>query len=201
MLELNTRCTPKDVLVGWYSTGSVIVTTDSPLHEFFARECTHPLHLAVDTGLLEPGKAVRAWVGSPVSLKESVVGTSFTPVAVTFAYSAAERVGLPLLTTTTPEPLPSDVAGLTGALGRLHALLSLGAEYAQAVVDGKVAPDPRLGRLLAEAVAAVPRMAPGAMSGLLSDGVQDVLLVMYLSNLTRTQLQLSDTLQMPIQGL
>ena len=201
MLELNTRCTPKDVLVGWYSTGSLIVATDAPLHEFFARECSHPVHLAVDTSLLEPGKAVRAWVGSAVSLKEAVVGTSFTPIAVTYAFADAEKAGLPLLTTTTPEPLPSDVAGLTGALGRLQALLQLGADYAQAVVDGKVAPDPSLGRLLAEAVAAVPRMAPGAMSGLFNDAVQDVLLVMYLSNLTRTQLQLSDSLHMPIQGL
>lgn len=200
MLELNVRCTPKDVLVGWYSTGAGVVAADALLHNFFSDSCAAPLHLAVDTGFLDPGRAVRAWVGAPVSVRGTVVGTSFMATRVTFAFAEAERAGLPLLTATSeaPAPLPADAAGLTAALGRLHGLLSDAARYAEDVAAGRARADPALGRLLSEACAAVPRLSKHSVDGMFADAVQDVLLVMYLSNLTRTQLALADKLGTPL---
>lgn len=199
MLELNLRVTPKDVLVGWYSTGAAVVAADAVLHNFFGDGAPNgALHLAVDTRFLDPDRAVRAWVGAPVALRGAVLGTSFVAVRLSFAFAEAERAGLPLLSATSPAPLPSDTAGLNAGLARLHALLELGAEYASAVAAGRARADPQLGRALSEAVHAVPRLSKAAVEGMFADAVQDVLLVMFLSNITRTQLVLADKLNTPL---
>ena len=216
LLQLNTRVSPKDVLVGWYSTGARITETDALLHvrsqlsrskrprsplatlqEFYSRECSSPVHLAFDTSFSSPSAAVRAWVGAPVSLRDTVVGTSFLQIPVVFSFADAQRVGVPLLAATQPTALPGETAGLALAVRRLHSLLELAHAYAQGVVDGRLKADAELGRLLAAAVAAVPRTSKAELESLFGDAIQDCLLVMYLSSLTRTQLQLADKLNTP----
>ena len=59
---------------------------------------------------------------------------------------------------------------------------------------GRRKPDPALGRFLADTVAGVPQLTPDELSQLSADSSQDLLLLMYLSSLTRTQLALADKL-------
>ena len=198
MLELQSRVSPKDVLVGWYSTGAALTETDALIHDFYGRECSLPLHLAFDTSFVDPQRAIRAWVGTAVSVSENVVGTSFVEVPVQHTFAEAQRVGLPLLTAVEPATLPGDAAGLAASVRRLHALLEMAHAYAEAVAEGKQKPNAALGRMLADAVAAVPRLPRSAFDSLFNDAVQDVLLLMYLSNLTRTQLQLAERLNTPV---
>ncbi len=198
MLELQARVSPKDVLVGWYSTGARITETDALIHDFYARECASPLHLAFDTGFVDQERAIRAWVGTALSVRDNVVGTSFVEVPVQHRFEDAQRAGVPLLSAVEPVPLPGDAAGLAASVRRLHALLEMAHTYADAVAEGRVKPDAALGRMLADAVAAVPRLPRGAFDALFNDAVQDVLLVMYLSNLTRTQLSLAERLNTPV---
>ena len=49
-------------------------------------------------------------------------------------------------------------------------------------------------------LASVPRMNAEAFSKLFNESVQDVLLVMYLANMTRTQLILADKLSIGTYG-
>lgn len=60
--------------------------------------------------------------------------------------------------------------------------------------SGKVKADPILGRLIADTVRSVPRIAPEELEQLVADDAQDALLIMYLANLVRTQLALADRL-------
>ena len=159
--------------------------------DFFGRECSAPVHLAVDTGFVDEARALRAWVGAPVALGEAVVGTAFSELPVEHVYADAERAGLPSLAAAggpeaTPQPLPNDLAGLDASVQRLHAMLELAHGYADGVVEGRLKANNAIGRFLADTVAAVPRLSREAFDKLFNDSVQDVLLVMYLSNLTRT---------------
>lgn len=203
MLDLHLRVSPKDVLIGWYSTGAGITDTDALIHDFFGRECSAPVHLAVDTGFVDEARALRAWVGAPVALGEAVVGTAFSELPVEHAFADADRAGLPTLAAAggpeaTPQPLPNDLAGLDASVQRLHAMLELAHGYADGVVEGRLKPNNAVGRFLADTVAAVPRLSREAFDKLFNDSVQDVLLVMYLSNLTRTQLALAERLNTPL---
>jgi translation initiation factor 3 subunit F len=203
MLELHQRVSPKDVLVGWYSTGAGITDTDALIHDFFARECAAPVHLAIDTGFLDESRALRAWVGTPVSLGDAVVGTTFTELTVEHKFADAERAGLTAMAASAatsdgaPAALPADLAGLEASVQRLQAMLEVAHAYVDGVVEGRLKANNSIGRFLADTVAAVPRMPRDAFDKLFNDSVQDVLLVMYLSNLTRTQLALAERLNTP----
>ena len=243
MLELHLRVSPKDVLIGWYSTGAGITDTDALIHvraqlraaarlfaavfseradvgalpvracvrqDFYGRECVAPVHLAVDTGFVDEAHAVRAWVGSPVSLGDAVVGTAFTELPVEHKFADAERAGLTAMASAqsaavgadggaaaAPSPLPNDLAALEASVARLQAMLEVSHAYVDGVVEGRLKPNNAIGRFLADTVAAVPRMSRDSFDRLFNDSVQDVLLVMYLSNLTRTQLALAERLSTP----
>ena len=169
------------------------------VQDFFGRECAAPVHLAIDTGFVDEARAIRAWVGAPVALGDAVVGTSFVELPVEHKLADAERAGLPALCAAGegPQPLPGDLAGLEASVQRLAAMLELAHGYVDAVVEGRLPPNNAIGRFLADTVAAVPRLSRDAFDKLFNDSVQDVLLVMYLSNLTRTQLALAERLNTP----
>lgn len=196
MLELHLRVSPKDVLVGWFSTGAGLVPADALFHEFYAAQCPQPLHLAFDTAFVDPTRAVRCWVGSNVSLRDTVVATSFVELPLAHAAAEAQRTGLQLLTATTPVALGADAGSVSASVRRLGELLRLAADYAQSVADGKLPPDAELGRLLADAVAAVPRLPRAQFDSLFNESVQDVLLTMYLSALTKTHTMLNAKLSL-----
>jgi len=67
--------------------------------------------------------------------------------------------------------------------------------YIADVQSGKAAPNPELGRLLADTVALVPQLNPGMYEKTFHNGLQDLLMIVYLSNLTRTQLALAERIQ------
>ena len=56
-----------------------------------------------------------------------------------------------------------------------------------------------MGRAIARALAAVPSLEPAHLERVVDTAVQDLLSVMYLANLTRAQLALSDKLIASIQ--
>ena len=63
-------------------------------------------------------------------------------------------------------------------------------------VKSKAQPaDPAVVRLLQDVVAAAPRLPAAAFEKMFNSQVQDMLVVVYLANLTRTQLALAEKLQ------
>lgn len=110
-------------------------------------------------------------------------------------------MGLDQLTNRTNEGLPGDIDALRQSVVRLQALLDAALKYVTDVCDGKQAPNNAIGRYFMDTVAAVPRMSKETFGKVFNDGVQDILLVMYLAQITRTQLALSEkvsTIAMPI---
>ena len=81
-------------------------------------------------------------------------------------------------------------------MGRLLDMLERVNGYVADVVAGKAAPDSAIAREIAAALAAVPRVRPEAFDRAFNSSLQDLLMVVYLSNLTRTQLAITDHLSL-----
>mmetsp|Transcript_48662 Transcript_48662/g.90299 ORF Transcript_48662/g.90299 Transcript_48662/m.90299 type:complete len:91 (+) Transcript_48662:3-275(+) len=84
---------------------------------------------------------------------------------------------------------------LESSMERLLGLLDSAKGYVDDVVAGKVAADVSIGRMIAETLAAVPRIDAEAFHKIFHTSLQDLLMVVYLSNLTRAQLALAEKIK------
>eukprot|EP00656_Telonema_subtile_P034363 TRINITY_DN38460_c0_g1_i1.p1 TRINITY_DN38460_c0_g1~~TRINITY_DN38460_c0_g1_i1.p1 ORF type:complete len:296 (-),score=87.26 TRINITY_DN38460_c0_g1_i1:59-946(-) len=200
MYKLHQQVNKKEEIVGWYATGTAISEHSAVIHEFYGREGA-PVHLLVDATLsAETDISARAFVASPVTLGEQSLGMRFKELCAELVVSESEQVGLDMLlssgeSSSGAELQVSDIEGLelqiTEMLGRLTEIEA----YVADVQAGKREADPALGRLLADTVALVPNLNPGMYEKTFHNGLQDLLMVVYLANLTRTQLALAERIQ------
>jgi translation initiation factor 3 subunit F len=121
--------------------------------------------------------------------------TYFQEISLTNVLDAAERVGVGLLTSETSGEVFSEREGLVKTVKKLSAALERTSAFVLDAADGKTEPDAEVGRLLADALASVPRLTRDQFEKVFGDAIQDVLLVMYLSNVTKMQLVLAEKLQ------
>ncbi|PKI46641.1 hypothetical protein CRG98_032983, partial [Punica granatum] len=97
------------------------------------------------------------------------------------------------------EKLPNDLEGMEASMGRLLSLIDDVYKYVDSVVEGHVPADNNIGRFIADAVASVPKLS--TFDKLVNDSIQDQLLLLYLSSITRTQLSLAEKLNTAAQIL
>jgi len=74
-------------------------------------------------------------------------------------------------------------------------MLGIALEYVENVLSEKVEPNSNIGRFLAETISSLPHLEPSLLEKMFNNSLQDLLLVVYLANLTRTQLTLAEKLQ------
>ena len=86
----------------------------------------------------------------------------------------------------------SDLDSLEKSVIRLLEILDTNSDYVQGVLAGKNEQNDAVGKEIFKALAAVPRMDPEVFGKIFNDRLQDMLMVVYLSNLTRTQLAICD---------
>jgi translation initiation factor 3 subunit F len=89
----------------------------------------------------------------------------------------------------------SDIEGLENSIAKTQDLLAIVSEYIEDVQEGKVEGNIEVGRVLADTMAAVPLMKPGVFEKTFHAGLQDLLMVSYLAQMTRTQLALAERIQ------
>lgn len=199
----------------------LVTDTSSLIHEFYAGECddTDPVHLVVDTRLIHNTNnnnclQIKAFRFAPLIVQAEHVGNLFHELQLTLHNNEAETICLNQMiqhssTTSSStstgsssdimgatggaEPT-SDVSGLQVSLEQLMELLDSTLTFVDSVVDGTVAPDAAKGRQIADTLATVPRLRPEIFDQLFHNSLQDLLMVTYLSNLTRTQLELAEKL-------
>ena len=123
---------------------------------------------------------------------------AFNQIKVDVVASEAEKVGLDAMTKgkeirgENASSLTSELDGLESAIGNIRKMLSSVLTYVDEVVAKKREPDPTIGRLIADTLAAVPHMDQETFHSLFQSSLQDLLMVTYLSNLTQTQLALAE---------
>jgi len=67
-------------------------------------------------------------------------------------------------------------------------------KYVEKVVAGQEPSNIKLGRFLADTVANLPKVDTATFDKMFNNSLQDLLMTVYLANLTRTQLALSEKL-------
>ncbi|XP_050385999.1 eukaryotic translation initiation factor 3 subunit F [Argentina anserina] len=212
MLISQQKVNPKEVIVGWYSTGLGVTGCSVLIHDFYSSEVPNPVHLTVDTGFSNGEGALKAYVSSNLSLsfgetkqrqgdRQLPLAAQFQEIPLDLRMVEAEQVGFDILKPTMTDKLPTDLEGMEASMERLLALIDDVYKYVDNVDEGRVAPDNNVGRFLWDAVESLPKLSPAVFDKLVNDSLQDNMLLLYLSSITRTQLTLAEKLNTAAQVL
>ncbi|KAL1060161.1 hypothetical protein V6Z11_1Z121500 [Gossypium hirsutum] len=153
MLVSHQKVNPKEVIVGWYSTGLGVTGGSALIHDFYSREVSNPIHLTVDTGFRNGEGTVKAFVSVNLALGDRQLAAQFQEIPLDLCMVEAERVGFDILKKTAVDKLPNDLEGMEVTMGRLLALIDDVYKYVDDVVEGRVPADNNIGRFIAETVA------------------------------------------------
>ncbi|EDW85030.1 eukaryotic translation initiation factor 3 subunit F-1 [Drosophila tropicalis] len=203
MYELNRKVNSNESVVGWWATGNEVTNHSSVIHEYYARECNNPVHVTVDTSLQGGRMGLRAYVCIQLGVPGGKSGCMFTPIPVELTSYEPETFGLKLLQKTVgvspahrPKTVPPmlDLAQISEASTKLQSLLDLILKYVDDVIAHKVTPDNAVGRQLLDLIHAVPHMTHEQFTQMFNANVRDLLMVITLSQLIKTQLQLNEKL-------
>uniref|UniRef100_A0A7N0TH37 Eukaryotic translation initiation factor 3 subunit F n=1 Tax=Kalanchoe fedtschenkoi TaxID=63787 RepID=A0A7N0TH37_KALFE len=201
MLASHQKVNPKEVIVGWYSTGFGVTGGSVLIHDFYSREVANPIHLTVDTGFRNGEGSIKAFVSNSLSLGDRQLAAQFQEIPLDLRMVEAERVGFDILKSPVVDKLPNDLEGMEASMERLLALIDDIYKYVDDVVEGRVTPNNEIGRAISDAIASLPKLSPSAFDKLVNDSLQDQLLLVYLSSITRTQLSLAEKLNTAAQIL
>ncbi|KAI1483101.1 hypothetical protein K445DRAFT_186693 [Daldinia sp. EC12] len=205
MLSLHLRAHPREVLLGWYTTSHELNSFSALIQNFFASPETgtfpHPaIHLTVSA---EPGNPVRtrAYISAPIAVNAERASESclFIQVPHRLVYNDAERSALDLISSARDAearaaPVISDVESLTRSLEHAQDLLERVSDYVGGVIDEEQEPNNALGQYLMSALSLAPKVDPTTVESDFNNHIQDVLMVSYLANSIRTQIDLSQRL-------
>ncbi|KXS12679.1 hypothetical protein M427DRAFT_157091 [Gonapodya prolifera JEL478] len=198
---LHRRVNVREVPVGWY-TSSDLDSAAGLIHDAISTE-TSPnpaVCLTVDPTALASPSGVRAWVKSSISLDGDDRSGLFVQIPVDVRYHDAERTGLDVVASARKNPdttagMISDIDNLERSILQVQGMLDKVSEYVEKVTKGEVEGNPVLGRHLMDTVQSVPRIDPEDFEATLGEHMQDLLTVVYVANLTRTQLSIAERLQ------
>lgn len=221
MLSLHLKANPKEVLVGWYATSAELNTFSALIQNFYGGQgdgtWPHPaVHLTVST---EAGKDIeaRTYISAPVGVtaERAADSAAFIPVPHEIRYGEAEKSGLEIISGAkdnedrTADVL-TDIESLERAIEEVLGMLDRVSKYVEAVIEEEAPPSSALGQFLLNALALAPKVDPVDIERDLyahaltipsswliarsNNHIQDVLVVSYLANTIRTQIDLSNRL-------
>lgn len=210
MFELHQRVNPKETIVGWYATGNVVTYASSLIHEFYGREIRstltkelpNPIHLTVDSEFTNDKLSVRAYTSTIVGMPtaDGPPGFMFYPLPCELKVADSERMGMDLIvkakdSSVHTASLVTDLENLEQSVIKVRDLLDSVQTYVDDVLKGKISADSKVGRHLMTMLSSAPKMDKAQFEQLFNNNLQDLLMVVYLANLTRTQLSIATRLQ------
>lgn len=205
MLALTLKSTPREYLMGWYTTNEDLNNFSALIQNFFASPETgtfpHPaIHLAVSTTAGED-IAFKTYISSAVGVNAERAAESclFIPVPCINKVTEAERPGLEFVSggmndENRAAAVVSDIEGLERAVDHQLDLLDRVSEYVGSVLDEESEPTQALGQYLMNTLSLAPKVDDADIERDFNNHIQDVLVVSYLANSIRTQIDLSQRL-------
>ncbi|KAK4610247.1 Eukaryotic translation initiation factor 3 subunit F [Fulvia fulva] len=205
MLELHLKAAPKEVLIGWYATSSELNTFSALIQNFYSQQgegtFPHPaVHLTVST---IAGQDVKAdtYISAPIGVTPERAADSclFIPVPHEIKYGEAEKSGLELIAAARDREdrsqlLQTDIETLERAIEQVLEMLERVSNYVSNVLDEEAEPSSALGQFLMNTLSLAPKVEAEDIEKDFNNHIQDVLLVSYLANTIRTQIDLSNRL-------
>lgn len=199
MYDLHRKVNPQESIVGWWATGTGVTSHSALIHEYYSRESSNPVHITVDTTLQDTRMGIKAYVSVPMGITGKTMGCMFAPVSVEIACYDPETVGLNACQKTKTSVkrqagIASDLTQIVEASQQMENMLDTILTYVDDVMSGSKTADNTFGRSLLDMVHSVPKMTPDEFEEMLNSNRKDLLMVLYLSQLTKTQLSLNEKL-------
>jgi translation initiation factor 3 subunit F len=205
MLALTLKASPRETLLGWYTTSHELNSFSALIQNFFASPETgtfpHPaVHLTIST---EPGApiATKTYISAPVAVSPDRAAESclFIEVPHKLLFSDAERAALGTAsaaadTEARSAPVISDIETLARSLESVSDLLERVSGFVGEVLDEERDGSHALGQYLMNALSLAPKVSATQIEADFNNHVQDVLMVSYLANTIRTQIDLAQRL-------
>ncbi|ORZ25917.1 maintenance of mitochondrial structure and function-domain-containing protein [Absidia repens] len=208
MHELHRKVNPEEVILGWYTAGENLIPAATPLQASFAQDCApfNPIQMTIDPEALfkTDGLGLNTYTTAPVGFSNDG-DCMFLPVPCDIKYLDAERSGLEMLASAKSSEsrtasLLSDMDHLEVAIVQLQDLLDKISKYVDNVVDGKIQPNNSIGRYIMDTVSVVPKIDGAVFEKMFNSHLQDLLMVVYLANMTRTQLSVAEKLHLLVNN-
>ena len=205
MLALTLKANPREALLGWYTTSLELNSFSALIQNFFGSPDTgtfpHPaVHLTISTNAGE-GLESRCYISAPVAVNAERAAESclFMQVPHKMLYGDAERSALDAIssakdTESRTVPLISDIENLGRSVEQTIGLLDRVSEWVNGVLDEEEEPNNALGQYLMSALSLAPKVDASQIEHDFNNHIQDVLMVSYLANTIRTQIDLSQRL-------
>jgi len=193
MLDLYRDANPSEDIVGWFATSNEISGHSTLIHEYYSIECDNPIHLTVDCQLKSGRMDIKTYVSSPMGVPGGTMGIIFTPVPKEIKYYEPEQVAVHTFSknkggSKKPAGLDTGITHISKASDNLVDLLKDMLRYVKDVVAGEVVPNPEIGQRLMTLFGSVPQMDVEQVENMMNNNMQDLLMVLYLASLTKTQL-------------
>lgn len=203
---MHLKANPREVLVGWYATSSELNTFSALIQNFYGGQgegtWPHPaVHMTVNTQVDRGGIEVRTYISAPVGVtaERAADSAAFIPVPYEIKYGEADRSGLEMISGAKDREdrtagMLTDIEGLELAITEILSMLDRVAKYVENVIEEEAPASVALGQFLLNALALAPKVEPADIERDFNNHIQDVLVVSYLANTIRTQMDLSNRL-------
>lgn len=206
MYAFHRRNNKKEVIVGWYSTttpvGEYINDNSSLINDFYAAECSSPIHLVVDTTLLTDKVNVRGFLNNKNfigdAFHEIKVDIDMTDAEATLIYQMihGQKKGEEFKDATVKATLPSAAKRVEQSISEhlVQAIDNL-QQYVDDVVDNKIPANRDIGIAIADALSAAnPANLANPQVSSINARYQDLIMVSYLSTLAQSQALVAEKL-------
>lgn len=198
LFETNLKVNKQETIVGWWASGNEVTNHSSTIHDYYSRECPNPVHITLDTTLQGSHMGIKAYLAVQFGVPGCRQGNVFTPVPVEIVTYEPEIVALRHCQKTVhlkgeTEPV-TDLAQIGEASKKLNVLLDAVLSYVEDVLAGKIPANNTVGRQLLDMVHSVPAITPEMFENMFNSNIKDLLMVVTLCQLTKTQLQLNEKL-------
>jgi translation initiation factor 3 subunit F len=207
MYQLHRKASPKDVILGWYATSNELNNLSGLVQDFYSQQGsgTYPypaVHLTVETTSATADIDVRTYISSPVGVmadKTTAGNCIFVPVPNEVRYSEVEKSALSIISQAKDSEnrsvsLVNDMKTLEDSIVEVIDMLQRVSAYVNDVITGDKPGNTAIGKYLLNSVSLVPSLSADTLEKLFNSHLQDVLMVVYLANTVKTQLQLSSRL-------
>lgn len=199
MFDLHRKVNPAEVIVGWWATGYEITDHSLLIHDYYSRITPNPVHLTMDTTLHGGRMGIKGYVSVAIGVPNRTPGTMFAPIPVDVTSYLPEIVGTNVAQKSKYNRQrlvehTSDLHQISEASQTIEATLEILTTYVEDVLSGKIPADNYIGRELTKMVKQVPKMSSEEFEEMLNSNMKDLLMVIYLSTLTKVNVQLNEKL-------
>ncbi|XP_054166748.1 eukaryotic translation initiation factor 3 subunit F-like [Oppia nitens] len=207
LYELHRKVNPNESIIGWFATGGGEINEYSVvIHDYYSRETTIPIHLTVDPS--DRGINIKAYISTPFGVPGKTTGTMFsqlTDVHIAAGYEP-EMIGLRACTLASNLAIFGKAQSMDSELDMIintsqkaqEVIASILHFIDESILTGNKSIPSNSNDIGRQLMATIESIVPfgGEDDDSLNANLKDLLMVVYLTNLTKTQLVLNEKLSL-----